>query len=152
MKHCFHLLKLLLLNLQSVLCSVQERSSLHYRQQSSWRIMEGDFRKAYGNQHFTQVVCLPGWLAICITIHINFLVLQVSFIICNTNIHIMLELTYFFSPSPPLELQLSSQSRDYVSLCTATSCIYSAALFCRPSGVAHTLLCLQWDQVTFLSE
>jgi hypothetical protein len=80
------------------------------------------------------------------------LALQMSFIIRNTNIHILLELTCFFSPSPLLELQLSSQSRDCVSLCTATSCIYSASLFCRPSGVAHTLLYLQWDQVTFLSE
>jgi hypothetical protein len=52
--------------MQFVLCPVQEKSSLHYRQQSSWRVIEGDFCKAYGNQHFTQVVCLPAWLAICI--------------------------------------------------------------------------------------
>ena len=146
------MLKLLLLNLQFELCSVQEKSILHYRQQASWRVTEGDFCKAYGNQHFSQAVCLPGWLAICITIYINFLALQMSFIIRKTNIHMLLELICFFSPSPPLELQLSSQSRDCVSLCTATSCIYSASLFCKPSGVAHTLLCLQWDQVTFLSE
>jgi len=112
--------------------------------------IEGDFCKAYGNQHFTQVVCLLGWLAICITIYIDFLALQMSSLIHNTNIHILLE--SFFSPSPLLGLQLSSQSRDCVSLCTATSCIYSAALFCRPSGAAHTLLFLQWDQATFLSE